>query len=908
MYIEIMRMQAVRFLFVSIMAMCGVVLNAQITVTGIVVDAENVEPLIGAAVMQGGTSHGVVTDANGVFSIDVSSGNGTLIIKSLGYNDVSKPYSGSGKIDLGTIKMTVNTIALADVIISSSMAIARKTPVALSVIEPQFISERIGMRDFPELLRTTPSIYVAKGGGGFGDTEIMMRGFKRENIAVMVNGVPMNDMENGTVYWSNWSSLADVTRNQQVQRGLGASKVSAPSVGGSINIVTSAADIRKGGFISYKVGEDGYNKLLFSASTGLSDKGWAMTLMGGKEWGDGYIQGTEYESYTYFLSIAKRINDKHQLSLTGFGSPQWHNQRNPYDGLTVKGWQSVKGYMESGRQYRYNPTYGFDKNGQRRAANKNKYHKPQVSLNHMWQINNSSSLSTALYVSMGEGWGTRGEGNNGYSGNDWFGSNNGELSTKFRKADGTFAYDEIQELNENSDTGSKMVMTVSKNGHKWYGLLSSYTRELNENINIYAGIDGRYYIGEHTNEIQDLYGGSYYVDPYRNAIKAANNSAATSSFKVKKLTVGDIVRRDFDGHVLQGGVFGQGEYSTEQLSAFVSASVSHTTQWRYDRFYYDKNKAESEKVGKLGFTAKGGANFNFNDYHNVFANAGIISRAPYLDGGIFLSVMNSNLVNPDAVNEKVYSFELGYGFQNSWMKADLNAYHTMWNDKTMTNYMDITTANNTTDRAVINMQGVNAIHQGIEFEAMVKPFAWLDVRTMFSIGNWRWSSNPSGYWYNSSGQPLKNSQGELASGVGAGDHVKSTLNLDGAKVGNSAQTTAFAGIDIKPAAGMRMSLDWNFAGRIYADYGLSGSSLAMNNAIDFETPWRIPSAHTFDFSASYSFKIGSLDSTLSGMITNLFDQEYIQSARDGSDHTWKTADRVYYGFGRQMSMGLKVNF
>lgn len=74
----------------------------------------------------------------------------------------------------------------------------------------------------------------------------------------------------------------------------------------------------------------------------MSKDGWALTLLGGKTWGDGYIQGTEFSAYNYFVNIAKRINDAHQISFTAFGSPQWHNQRSNKDGLSIKGWQAVK--------------------------------------------------------------------------------------------------------------------------------------------------------------------------------------------------------------------------------------------------------------------------------------------------------------------------------------------------------------------------------------------------------------------------------------------------------------------------------------------------------------------------------------------------------------------------------------
>ena len=112
-----------------------------------------------------------------------------------------------------------------------------------------------------------------------------MRGFKSENIAVMVNGVPMNDMEWGGVYWSNWAGLSDYTRSKQTQRGLGASKVAAPSVGGSINIITKSIETKKGGDVSYLIGNNGYNKVLFSVSTGMTKDGWSVNLIGSKAWG-----------------------------------------------------------------------------------------------------------------------------------------------------------------------------------------------------------------------------------------------------------------------------------------------------------------------------------------------------------------------------------------------------------------------------------------------------------------------------------------------------------------------------------------------------------------------------------------------------------------------------------------------
>lgn len=116
------------------------------------------------------------------------------------------------------------------------------------------------------------------------NSRVTVRGFGTSNVGVMINGVPMNDMEWGGIYWSNWAGLSDVTRSMQVQRGLGASKLSSPSVGGSINVITNSTDAQKGGTLSYGMGNDGYNKVLFSLSSGLTKDGWAFSVLGSKTW------------------------------------------------------------------------------------------------------------------------------------------------------------------------------------------------------------------------------------------------------------------------------------------------------------------------------------------------------------------------------------------------------------------------------------------------------------------------------------------------------------------------------------------------------------------------------------------------------------------------------------------------
>jgi outer membrane cobalamin receptor len=888
-----MRKKIVHFLLVALLTtFCAASAVAQTVVKGKVVDAETNEPLIGASVMVEGTTQGVVTDLDGLFTLNVKSAKQTLFFKYIGYKNLKMKLAQTGKVDLGTVKMEADAVALGDITITSSIAIQRKTPVAVSTVDPVFIEEKLGTQEFPEILKSTPGVYATKQSGGYGDSRINLRGFEAANIAVMVNGAPMNDMEWGGIYWSNWAGLTDVTRSMQVQRGLGASKICAPSVGGSINIVTRTTDAKKGGSVLYGTGNDGYNKIGFNMSTGMNEKGWAFSLLGTKTWGDGYIQGTSFSAYSWFVNLSKKINDNQTLSFTGLGAPQWHNQR--YDKLTITEWAKQTQY---GR--RYNAVYGFDAAGQQRTSSYNFYHKPQFSLNHNWQIDYKSSLSTSLYMSIGEGGGYSGQGDKKSS---FYGATNGVPNSTYRRNDGTFDYESLMNTNAASENGSVAAMSASMNNHLWYGLLSTYTRDLTQSLSLQAGLDLRYYKGTHTNKLVDLYGGQFFLDQTNRG--SVNNWRHNDlSYVNQKLKVGDVVYRDYDGFVTQYGGFAQLEYSKDKLSSFVSGNINNNSYWRRDRFYY--NNTKSEVVNKLGFGGKGGVNYNIDEHHNVFANIGFFSRTPFFSGGIFLSSATSNAINPSSKNEKIFSYEAGYGYKSRLFTANVNVYRTAWKDKSMTKAVVSGDASSN----YLNMNGVNALHQGVEFDCKFQPTKELLISGMLSLGNWKWDSNAIGYWYNKDGQALDKNSNIVA--VGSDAHAKSTLNLNGIHVGNSAQTTAALGINYEFMKGLRFGLDGNYFGRNFSNFDISVADIKSSGVQPFSQPWRIPDAFVFDFNTSYRFKIGNLDASLIANVQNLLNEKYITDAQDNGaktgGHGWQDAT-VFYGFGRTWSSTLKIKF
>ncbi|MBT4778981.1 TonB-dependent receptor [Polaribacter sp.] len=840
-------------LFVALMLVSTTVLG-QTKISGTVVDESN-QSLPGASVLEKGTMNGTETDFDGKFSLNTTSNSGVLVVSFIGYKTVEMSFS-STKSNLGAIQLEEGGSTLDEIIITStSFAIDRKTPVAVSTIKAADIERKLGTQEFPEVLKSTPGVYATKSGGGFGDGRINLRGFNSENVAVMINGVPVNDMENGRVYWSNWAGLSDVTSAMQVQRGLGAAKVAVPSIGGTINILSKTSDVNKGGNVVASTGNNGYQKYGFTLSTGLMENGLAATVSFAKISGEGYIEGTQFEGSNYFVNFSKEINENHKISFTSFGAPQRHGQRQNMS--TVSTYRNA----EAGNQF--NPDWGY-KDGQVTHIEDNFYHKSQTSLNHYWTINDNTSLSTAAYVSYGSGGGGGTAGTN----RDLFG-------VRLGGADQPVDLDNIVEINRaNGALGSEAILRASRNDHEWYGLLSTFKTNLTDELTFIGGLDVRTYTGKHFREVTDLLGGDYYFDN-----ENVNNPNAA-------LVVGDKMGYNNDGEVGWLGFFGQLEYGTENFDAFVSSSLQKTSYQRIEYFLYDlsteagKDLATSEKIKLDGYSIKGGANYRLDDVQNVFANIGYFER-PAAFNAVF-NGYNNTKINRDAENEKVFSLELGYGVRAEKFAANVNVYRTQWNDRTFTRSVRATEPG--AEDYTANLLGVNALHQGVEFDFTYKPSNNLNFSGMVSLGDWKWDNNLEDV-------PVFNENQEEVTTL--------SLPIKGLRVSNAAQTTAALGMLYKFWDRTSITVDYNYFANLYARIDV------LNYANATETPtdsYKVPSYGTVDASLRHSFNFGTFDTTLTARINNLLDTEYIADAIDASDPL------VFFGFGRTFSLSAKIKF
>ena len=245
------------------------------TISGLVTDANTGKPIAGANIIVDDTDFGAASDADGNYIINDVEIGASLTASAIGYEDLNL-FADAGELNFSLAQKVLEFGAL-DVI--APRAKFRETPVAFSDVSKEELELRLGSRDLSMIFNEVPGAYASMLGGGAGDSRVSIRGFDQRNMAIMINGVPVNDMENGWVYWSNWDGMADVTSDVQVQRGLGASNLAVASVGGTINVRSSAADMNKGYGFRQEIGNDSFFKSTFRASTGLMDNGFAVSAL-----------------------------------------------------------------------------------------------------------------------------------------------------------------------------------------------------------------------------------------------------------------------------------------------------------------------------------------------------------------------------------------------------------------------------------------------------------------------------------------------------------------------------------------------------------------------------------------------------------------------------------------------------
>ena len=897
--------------------MTGIVFGQ--AVTGFVGDGEN--PLVGANVVVEGTQNGGVTDDGGKFIIETGSGTFDITASYIGYITQTKTVSVGDIVASVSFDLETDVVAMSALEVLASRA-DEKTPVAYTTVSKEEMEIRLGSQDIPMSLNMTPSVYATGQGGGAGDARINVRGFNQRNVAVMINGVPQNDMENGWVYWSNWDGVGDATSSIQMQRGLSAVNLATPSIGGTMNIITDPAALEAGGKLKQEVGEAGFLKTTLNYNSGLINDKLALSGTIVRKTGDGLIDGTWTDAWAYYVGGSYAVSDKQRFELYGIGAPQRHGQNLYKQNIATYSQElagSIDGYNDSayvvgekfeheagrffnqnwapvssdykGQQYwymygarttdRYNPNLLNER--------ENFFHKPLVNLNHFYDVNDQVRLSSILYWSGGSGGGTGTYGSvsrqPAIEGNQWWASSPWTWDWNAEIAQNSANVDSAWSETENRSTG---ILRNSINRQNTYGLISKLNYDVNEDLEVQVGIDWRTAGIEHAREVRDLLGGDYYVD-------YADDNFADG----KKVGLGDIIAYHNETTVDWFGAFVQGKYDIQKFNLYGMGGVS-TIGYSYDdHFAVDFKKVEAPSI--TTFQVKGGGVFNLDDRLSAFANLGYVQKPPILDNVIDY---DGNVASsPD--NEKFTSMEVGGSYRSGLVAIKGSYYNTQWKDRNLTK--SVTTGQGDSgDTDIIYLTGVNQSHTGVEVEAKVALHEMVEVDFAFSKGDWFFDGDAKGDYtemeYNEDNQIIGQTSTEYE------------YALNNLKVGDMPQTAYVGGLTLKPIKGLNIQGLLKIYDDNYADW--SPDAREVDGEADRTQVWKAPGYSKLDLHLSYKLpEIAGLDLTLHGHVFNALDDVYVQDATDNSKyngygdkvHAAHNAE-VFLGTPRYYNLGLTVNF
>lgn len=832
---------------------------------GQIIDNSTNKAITGAAVGVQGLPAGAISDSAGKFSFSLKPGMYDIVISHLAYQRVTVTYKiyENRLTDAGKVYLDPVVVPLSEVKILSSYISDRRTPVAVTTITSAQIGKLTGNKDYPELLNMTPGIYATKLGGGSGDNRITLRGFQQENIALLLNGVPVSSMENGLVYWSNWMGLTDATEAIQVQRGLGASKVAMNSVGGTINIITKTTSAGKGGFFRYGVSNYGNTKTSLQLNTGRMKNGFALTFLGSRIKGPGYVDGTYVDGWAYFLSVAFEPSARNKFVLTAMGSPEKHGQKNY--GSTA---ETIEKYG-----IKYNSEWGIY-NGKVLNLSENFYHKPQISLNHYLNINKNLLVASSAYISLGYGGGRYSE------------AYNYGLPTYYFRKNNQVDFDAVFLNNANNPDSvqikegpwikgySKNILTHYRANHYWAGLLSTLHWDLNSNFKILTGIHVRTFRSRLYEEVNDLMGGQCWIEQY-----AWSLAGIAGREQIKH--VGDVINVDNYSLMQYGNLFAQADYRKGPFNLFIATTMSGTSYQRKDPFNYPQNPA-SDKVIESGFDIKTGLNYTAGDRNSLYFNVGYYSREPLFK---FVFVNFSNAVAKGLSNEKIKAVEAGYSYKSKKSSVRLNGYITEWRDKSLLSRENVQLADSTLTRSLV--RGLNALHAGLELEAATEPVRNLKAGMTVSLGSWKWTNNVNAAIYDDN-QLLVEDMKVYAKGL---------------YVGDAPQTQAGVFLEYNFWQDFDLAAEWIYYDRLYASFDPGGRT----DPDDHQQSYRLPAYSLTDVYLGYNFTINNALSRLQFSCQNLFDTLTPVRGNDGADHTLNSFTG-FWSMGRNFNITLKMAF
>ncbi|MBK86479.1 MAG: TonB-dependent receptor [Flavobacteriaceae bacterium] len=719
----------------------------QASVKGVVKDMLTSKPVDQVLVQLEGTALSTLTNDEGefIFSLDIPTGEQVLLLSKNSYFNLRIP-------------ITINQEALNFPNILLEVDDSNDELFTITLSDDELNDDSSGADNISGLLSASQDIFQRAAAFEFSSSFFRVRGLNTDNGTVLMNGIEMNKIFDGRPQWSNWGGLNDVLRSQELSTGLAPSSYNFGGLLGSTNINLRASNYRSGGRITYSSSNRSYtNRLMATYASGTLDGGWSYAFTLGRRWGnEGFQDGTFYDANSFFVSVEKKLNDKHSLNLVGFYTPNRRGKSSPNTQEVF----DLKGTT-------YNEYWGFH-DGEKRNSRIRRIAEPVVMLNHYWDLSEKTSLNTNIAYQFGELGNSRLDYAGGANpspayyqglpsyfladddGPDYAGAYLAEQS--FRNG-GQVNWNRIYDANlTNNINGdyAAYVLYEDRSDDNQLTINTILESEISEHVTFNGSLNYKRLSSHNFAEIIDMLGsntGYLNVDSFDQVQFDLQNPNLV-------VGEGDTFRYNYniEANVLSG--FAQAQFKYNKVDFFIAGSYTETDYQREGLYqtqtYANNSFGKGRKLSFGGVGAKGGFTYKFSGKHIFNINAGYISKAPSIRNTFTNSRENHSIVGDktgiDITEEKITSFDANYIFRSSTVKARLTGYYTQMQDANEISFYfadGISGVDQGTAFVQEILQGIDKTHFGMEFgiEAQVTPT--IKLTGVASMGQFSYDNNPN---------------------------------------------------------------------------------------------------------------------------------------------------------------------
>ena len=879
-------------------------LFGQGTISGSVTDADG-NTLPGANVVVEGTTLGAAATLSGGYTINVPDGNYTVTASVVGYKSSSATVRVSGSNASANFTLESASVALGGVEVLADR-VDNTDAIPFNEMTKADIDFRLGGRGLPKALSTLPNVFV-ENGGGWDDENVYVRGFDDRYTSYLINGVPMNDMENGNLYFSNWSVLADVASVVQVQRGAGSVNLATPSLGGVVNFMSAPASTEPGVQVKQEAGEHQYSKTAVTLNTGLMMDGkLAMMMSASRRTADKlFATGTYSDAWSYYFNASYSVNNDNRLEFIALGSPQFHGQN--FWNNRISNYSHELALEMGVAEEDLRTEYGLDYNpradlldtpytGKRAVASwvpfdgwnykirdqrsstminerNNYFHKPIVQLNWYSNLDDSTTMATSFYYSGGEGGGS------------------GSAGSLLWKSDGSGRDYDATIARNMSDAQwvdgygyeSRGVLRGSRNNQSTFGIMSKMEREMSDTLSMTLGLDLRTAKVEHYRQVYDLLGGDFFY----------NSSNPNWSEEQRHRTLGDKLYYDNTNTVDWLGGYVQANYDdgagTNAFAMFGATTASYSAQ---DHFTLDNLKIEAD--AELGYQMKVGGSRALNDTWQLFGNVSYSAMTPSLDK----LIDDVNMIkNSEFENEKATWFDVGARFKslNGQWAGSMNYYYALWQDRNQSG----TSEDLNGVESFFSITGLSELHQGLEYSIAYQPIPVLRIDLRGHESDWRFTDNLT-YTYNEI-------EGDDTSAETFDLYVKDVMISGAPQTQTVLMVTGFFNR-------LKASLEAESSARQYPRWGYDGAiqdlAFLLGEGNTFaDDAYETERTTIYNLQLSYGAEVMGKDVTFNYSVFNMTDELYIGDFVDAYDGSGDIANlRVRMGAPKQFNFGVTINY